>query len=83
MHHIYFKSPLESFRFIMQPEPKWIFNTSTILKVNAEIQLTDSKWPGQQKCSDHPLQTLPNDSYLAGSAGPNWINVIPLKVSAQ
>lgn len=47
MHHIYFKSALESSRFIMLPEPRWIFNTSTILKVNAEIQLTDPKLPGQ------------------------------------
>lgn len=45
--NIYFKSALESSRFIMLPEPRWIFNTNTILKVNAEIQLTDPKLLGQ------------------------------------
>lgn len=47
MHHIYFKSPLEPSRFIMLPEPRQVFNISTVLKVNAEIQLTEPKLPGQ------------------------------------
>lgn len=75
MHHMYFKSPLEPFGFIMLSEPRWIFNTSTISKVSTEIQLAHLELPGPYKCSGHSLQTPHNDSYLASSAGPSWINI--------
>lgn len=45
--------------------------------------MTDPKLPGQYKCSGHPLQILPNNSYLPRPAGPNWSTVISLQVSAQ
>lgn len=45
--------------------------------------MTDPKLPGQYKCSGHPLQILPNNSYLPRPAGPNWSSVISLQVSAQ